>query len=61
MAPQHRALPSDADLDPMQWAADPHADDTVTAIVGTLRRGANALEDRITTHGTWEALERHQP
>ena len=37
MAPQYRALPSDAELDPMQWAADPHADDTVAAIVGDLQ------------------------
>jgi ER-bound oxygenase mpaB/B'/Rubber oxygenase, catalytic domain len=32
--PKDRPIPTDADLDPMQWVADPHADDAVDAILG---------------------------
>ena len=31
---QERPAPTDAGLDEMQWIADPHADDTVAAILG---------------------------
>jgi hypothetical protein len=33
-APQVASIPTDAVLDEMQWLADPHADDAVTAILG---------------------------
>jgi hypothetical protein len=34
MALPRRSVPTDAELDEMQWTADPHADDTVAAILG---------------------------
>ncbi len=51
-----RPLPSDAFLDEMQWVADPHADDTVAAIVGTLA-GAERLariDDLNVVIRTWQ-------
>jgi ER-bound oxygenase mpaB/B'/Rubber oxygenase, catalytic domain len=32
--PKDQSIPTDADLDRMQWVADPHADDAVAAILG---------------------------
>jgi hypothetical protein len=72
--PKDRSVPADADLDKMQWVADPHADEAVAALrpgIRTLIAGwgkdseasgwMNALEDSVTTHGDWEALEYHAP
>ena len=32
MTAPYRPIPTDADLDAMQWVADPHADEAVAAI-----------------------------
>jgi hypothetical protein len=41
---QNRTVPTDAELDGMQWTGDPHADDTVTAILGTAEGEAATAE-----------------
>jgi hypothetical protein len=42
--PQDRSVPGHADLDEMQWIADPHADNAIAAILGPWSRDADTAE-----------------
>jgi hypothetical protein len=44
LAPQDRSVPGHADLDEMQWMADPHADNAIAAILGAWSRDADTAE-----------------
>lgn len=45
-APASPAVASDADLEKLQWVADPHADDTIAAILGP-ETGDSAASERL--------------
>jgi hypothetical protein len=42
--PQDRPVPGHAELDEMQWVADPHADNAIAAILGPWSRDADTVE-----------------
>jgi len=56
LGPQDRSVPTDADLDEMQWVADPHADEAVAAILGDAAPAVRMkrVDDLNTVIRTWQ-------
>jgi hypothetical protein len=56
VASRDRSAPRDADLDEMQWVADPHADDAVAAILGDASSPARLqrIDDLNAVIRTWQ-------